>query len=147
MATPTLETLRNKIRQLKHAILKPVQQESSESYRVETLGIAEDGTIFCSSNDMIANQEESPFDVILKYLDKEQGEYVLIHGSASKQMYSFLPRMETETNNPVSTLKIKINTAQYFEKEELPAFASNLKEKVIWKLKYGWASLLRKTNL
>jgi len=147
MTSPTLETLRNKIRQLKHAILKPVQQGSSESYMVETLGIAEDGTIFCSSKDVIANQEESPFDVILKYLDKEQGEYVLIHGSASKQMYSFLPKMETETNNPVSTLKIKINTAQYFEKEELPAFASNLKEKVIWKLKYGWASLLRKTNL
>jgi len=147
MTSPTLETLRNKIRQLKHAILKPVQQEPCESYMVETLGIAEDGTIFCSSKEMIANQKESPFDVILKYLDKEQGEYVLIHGSASKQMYSFLPKMETETNNPVSTLKIKINTAQYFEKEELPAFASNLKKKVIWKLKYGWASLLRKTNL
>jgi len=147
MTSPTLETLRNKIRQLKHAILKPVQQEPCESYMVETLGIAEDGTIFCSSKDIIANQEDSPFDVILKYLDKEQGEYVLIHGSAYKQMYSFLPRTETETNNPVSTLKIKINTAQYFEKEELPAFSSNLKKKVIWKLKYGWASLLRKTNL
>jgi hypothetical protein len=147
MTSPTLETLRNKIRQLKHAILKPVQQEPCESYMVETLGIAEDGTIFCTSKDIITNQAESPFDVTLKYLDKEQGEYVLIHGSASKQKYAFLPKMEIEANNPVSTLKIKIQTAQYFEKQELPAFASNLKKKVIWKLKYGWASLLRKTNL
>ena len=145
--SPTLETLRNKIRQLKHAILMPVQQEPCESYMVETLGIAEDGTIFCSSQVKIANQKESPFDVTLKYLDKEQGEYVLIHGSAINQMYSFLPKMDSAGNNPVSTLKIKIQTAQYFEKEELPAFASNLKKKVIWKLKYGWASLLRKTNL
>ena len=147
MASPTLETLRDKIRQLKHAILKPVQQESSESYQVETLGIAEDGTIFCASKDMIAYQEKSPFEVTLKYLDKEQGEYVLIHGSASKEIYSFLSRMQIQTNNTVSTLKIKIQSAQYFEKVELPAFASNLKKKFIWKLKYGWASLLRKTNL
>ncbi len=148
MSTPTLEILRNKIRQLKHAILKPVQQEPCESYMVETLGIAEDGTILCSSKNVIANQDqESPFEVTLKYLDKEQGEYLLIHGSASKEMFSFLPSREIETNNSVSTLKIKIKMAQYFKKEELPAFASNLKKKVIWKLKYGWASLLRKTNL
>src|ERR1700704_4750224 len=127
MTSPTLETLRNTIRQLKHAILKPVQKEPCESYMVETLGIAEDGTILCSSNDVMANQDqESPFEVTLKYLDKEQGQYVLIYGSASKEKFSFLPRMDTESNNPVSTLKIKINTAQYFEKEELPAFASNL---------------------
>ena len=146
MSSPTLETLRDKIRQLKHAILKPVQQEPCESYMVETLGIAEDGTIFCSSKDVIANQEESPFEVTLKYLDKEQGEYVLIHGSASKEIYSFLSRMQLETNNTVSTLKIKIQSAQYFEKEESTSFASNLKKKVIWKLKYGWASLFRKPN-
>src|ERR1700694_4147554 len=103
MTSPTLETLRNKIRQLKHAVLKPVQQDPCESYVVETLGIAEDGTILCSSSDAIANQhQESPFDVTLKYLDKEEGQYVLIYGSASKEKFSFLPRMEIE-RNPVST--------------------------------------------
>ena len=129
MSSPTLETLRTKIRQLRHAILKPVEQEPCESYMVETLGIAEDGTILCSSNDVIADQkeQETPFAVTLKYLDKEQGEYVLIHGSASKQMFSFPPKMATETNKYRSTLIIKINTAQYFQKEESPAFASNLK--------------------
>ena len=148
MSSPTLETLKDKIRQLKHAILKPVQQESCESYMVETIGIAEDGTILCSSKDPIANHQGqgSPFEVTLKYLDKEQGEYVLIHGSASKQMFSFLPRMSIETDKHGSTLKIKINTAQYFQKEESPEFASNLKRKVIWKLKYGWASLFRNPN-
>jgi len=143
--TPTLEILKNKIKQLKHAIMKPEEKESGKSYLIETLEVGTDGEIVCYSDDAISREPSVPFPVTLRFLNKEKGEYIVIQGLASKQLFPLSAKLLSGIEVLKSTLKIKINSAKYFQKEE-PLSESDNKKTGIWKLKYGWNSVFRKAS-
>ena len=144
--TPTLELLKNKIKQLKHAILKPEEKDSGKSYIVETLDVAADGNIVCCSEDSISKEPSVPFSVTLRYINKEKGEYILIEGLATKQLFPLSPKLLSGMDVLKSTYKIKVNSAKYFEKEESTTMETGIRKKAIWKLKFGWASVFRKAS-
>jgi hypothetical protein len=146
MMAPTLEILKEKIKQLKHAIMKPEEKESGKSYLVETLDVATDGNIVCSSDDTIQKEPSVPFPVTLRYINKEKGEYIVIEGLASKQLFPLTAKLLSGIEVLKSTIKIKINSAKYFEKEESASMENGIKKSGIWKLKYGWASVFRKAS-
>lgn len=143
---PTLEVLKNKIKQLKHAVMKSDEKESGKSYIIETLDIVTDGNIVCYTDDAINKEPSEPFPVTVKYMSKEKGEYVLIQGVASKQLFPFSAKLLSGIDVIKSTFKIKINSAKYFQKEESASIETGTKKTGIWKLKYGWASVFRKAN-
>jgi hypothetical protein len=142
--TPTLEMLKNKIKQLRHAIMKSDEKESGKSYLIETLDVA-DGDIMCFSDDAIQQEPSVPFPVTLKYISKEKGEFILIEGVASKQLFPFSAKLLTGLEVLKSTIKIRINSAKYFEKE-VSSMDADFKKKGIWRLKYGWVSVYRKAS-
>jgi len=144
--TPTLEILKNKIKQLKHGIMKPEEKEVGNSYMVETLEVASDGEIVCCSYDAIPKEPFVPFPVTLRYISKEKGEYILIQGLASKQLFPLSAKLMSGLDVLKSTFKIKVNSAKYFEKEESPIIEAGIKKPGIWKLKFGWASVFRKAS-
>jgi len=144
--SPTLEILKNKIKQLKHAIMKPEEKEAGKSYMVETLEVASDGNIVCCSYDTIQKEPSVPFPVTLRYISKEKGEYILIEGLASKQLFPLSAKLLSGMEVLKSTFKIKVNSAKYFEKEESISMDSGIKKPGIWKLKFGWASVFRKAS-
>lgn len=143
--TPALDILKNKIKQLKHAIMKPEEMDSGKSYLIETLDVATDGDIVCYSDDAISKEPSVPFPVTLKYLNKEKGEYILIQGLASKQLFPLSSKLLLGIEVLKSTLKIKINSAKYFQKEDSNS-ESGSTNPGIWKLKYRWASVFRKAS-
>lgn len=146
MTTPNLEILKYKIRQLKHAVMNSEEKESDKSYIIETVDVANDGDIVCYSDDTIAKEPAVPFPVTLKYMSKEKGEYILIHGLASKQLFPLTAKLLSGIEVLKSTIKVKINSAKYFQKEESTSLEQGIKKTGIWKLKYGWASVFRKAS-
>ncbi len=130
-----IKSLKTKIEEMKHAILRP-EENGNGNYLVETFRVTDDGRIYCFCEDA---SKEDIFEASLKFIDKENGEYLLVHGTATRDEKVLPPRITTP-GAPGTVFAIDINTAQYFQRELCNSFASDLNRKAIWKLRQGWSS-------
>lgn len=141
MSVNEMATLQSKIEELRHGYLRPVDSPGDKSYLVDAFRMSEEGEIFVFSEQELPVNGK-PVDVSLKFIDKENGEYLVINGTATKAN-SMIPPVITVPGDRGMILKVHVSTAQYFQREEYSSFASNLTRKAIWKLKQGWRTFFR----
>jgi hypothetical protein len=115
MSAANLASLKTKVEELKRAILKSEDSEDADSYIVQAFRVTDDGAVYCFCTDCLIG-DDTAFEATLKFIDRENGEYLIIRGSASLQV-SLIPPVIANQERKGSVFKIQINSAQYFQRE------------------------------
>lgn len=141
MLKPEIDTLENNVLRLKQALLKPTANNGCETYIVDVYRIGDEGELLCYCEDQMMGDEEL-FEATLKFINKDEGEYLLVCGQACLLPDALPPAIGADGIKG-SVFRVNIATAQFFKREE---YGSDIKRKAVWKLKQGWTGRLREAS-